>query len=114
VKNAYANRRPVVNAYLVRERDRRRFRELMAVALVILPVASGLLAYTWIHLEVMRIGYRIDRLERELEELNQLERQLRLEAAYLASPQRVAARAVHELGMRRPRVEQVVVLEEVP
>ncbi len=54
MRNAYAVRRPVANAYLVRERDRRRLRELAVVLLVVLSLGGGLLAYTWIHLEVLR------------------------------------------------------------
>ncbi len=66
LRNAYAFTRPVANSYLVRERDRRRVRELALVLLVVLCLGGGLLAYTWIHLEVTRTGYRIDKLEREL------------------------------------------------
>jgi cell division protein FtsL len=104
----------VVNTYLVRERDRRRQRELAVVLLSVLCLGGGLLAYTWIHLEVLRTGYRIDALERELTELTQTERQLRLEAAYLASPSRVEQRAVSELTMQSPALEQMVFWEELP
>jgi cell division protein FtsL len=41
-----------------------------------------------------------------------VERQLRLEAAYLGNPERVAARAREELGLDEPRIEQVLFLEE--
>jgi cell division protein FtsL len=114
LRNAYAFRRPVVNTYLVRERDRRRQRELAVVLLSVLCLGGGLLAYTWIHLEVLRTGYRIEALERELTELTQTERQLRLEAAYLASPSRVEQRAVRELAMQSPALEQMVFWEELP
>lgn len=114
MRNAYAFRRPVVNTYLVRERDRRRQRELALVLLVVLCLGGGLLAYTWIHLEVLRTGYRIDSLERELGELTKQERQLRLEASYLASPSQVERRAVSELGMQLPALEQVIFWEELP
>lgn len=114
MRNAYAFRRPVVNTYLVRERDRRRQRELAVVLLSVLCLGGGLLAYTWIHLEVLRTGYRIDALERELTELTQTERQLRLEAAYLASPSRIEQRAVSELTMQSPALEQMVFWEELP
>ena len=93
MRNAYAFTRPVANSYLVRERDRRLLRELALVLLVVLCLGGGLLAYTGIHLEVTRTGYRIDRLERELEERTREERRLRLEAAYLASPTQVEKRA---------------------
>jgi cell division protein FtsL len=104
LRNAYAFTRPVANSYLVRERDRRLLRELALVLLVVLCLGGGLLAYTGIHLEVTRTGYRIDKLEREL----------RLEAAYLASPTQIEKRAVAELGMQSPALEQVVFWEELP
>jgi cell division protein FtsL len=114
LRNAYAFTRPVVNTYLVRERDRRRLRELALVLLLVVCLGGGLLAYTWIHLEVTTTGYRIDKLERELAERTRLERQLRLEAAYLAGPSQIERRAVAELGMRAPALEQMVFWEELP
>ena len=114
MRNAYALRRPVVNTYLVRERDRRRWRELALVLLVVLSLGGGLLSYTWIQLEATRTGYQIDKLERELTEQSRQERELRLEATYLASPSRIEARAVGELHMQPPALEQVVFWEELP
>jgi cell division protein FtsL len=114
LRNAYAFTRPVANSYLVRERDRRLLRELALVLLVVLCLGGGLLAYTGIHLEVTRTGYRIDKLERELEESTREERRLRLQAAYLASPTQIEKRAVAELGMQPPALEQVVFWEELP
>ncbi len=113
MRSAYAFRRPVRNAYLVRERDRRLARELAVVLVVVVALGGGLLAYTWIHLESLRTGYRIDVLERELRDLSQIERQLQLEASYLASPQRIEERAVRELGMQPPVLDQVVFWEEM-
>jgi cell division protein FtsL len=114
LKSAYAFTRPVANTYLVRERDRRRQRELAVVLLAVVCLGGGLLAYTWIHLEVLRTGYRIDALEKELTQLTREERQLRLEATYLASPPRIERRAVTELGMQAPTLEQVIFWEELP
>lgn len=114
MRNAYAFTRPVVNTYLVRERDRRRFRELALVLLVVVSLGGGLLAYTWIHLEVLRTGYSINTLEHELTELTREERQLQLEATHLASPPQIERRAVQELGMQPPTLEQVVFWEELP
>ncbi len=110
--SAYAVRRPVVNAYLVRERDRRRLRELLLVLAAVLPLGAGLLLYTWLQLETLRTGYRTEELERRVHRLEQVERQLRLEAAHLAQPRRIAERARRELGLAEPDVEQVLFLEE--
>jgi cell division protein FtsL len=114
LRSAYAFTRPVANAYLVRERDRRRVRELALVLLAVLVLGSALLAYTWIHLEVTRTGYTIDKLEKELAESTREERKLRLEAAYLANPSQVERRAVSELRMQPPAMEQVIFWEELP
>ena len=113
MKSAYSVRRPVVNSYLVRERDRRRLRELGLVLLTLLPLGGALLIYIWVQLEAVRTGYRIDALERRLHALGQSERQLRLEASYLASPERIGRRAAAELGMAPPRLEQMVFAEEL-
>ncbi len=111
MRGAYVVHRPVVNAYLVRERDRKRLRELLWVLLLILPIAGGLLIDIWVHLQVIRTGYRVNQLERQLDDLAQQERRLRLEASYLSSPQRVEARAIEELGMIEPRPEQLIYVE---
>ena len=80
---------------------------------IVVCLGGSLLAYTWIHLEVMRTGYRIDRLERGLTDLEREERELRLQAAHLGSPGMVESRAVSELGMQPPSLEQVVFWEEL-
>lgn len=113
MRSTYALRRPVANTYLVRERDRRLARELGVVLATVLLLGGGLAAYTWIHLEALRTGYRINTLEREQQELSRIERQLRLEASYLASPQRIEQRSTSELGMAQPTLDQVVFWEEL-
>jgi cell division protein FtsL len=112
MRGAYAVRRPVVNAYLVRERDRRRLRELAWVIVAVLPLGSALIAYTWMQHQTLVVSYKIERLERQKHELGQRERQLRLEAAHLAHPGLLAERAGKELGLQPPAVEQVIFLEE--
>lgn len=111
MRGEYAIRRPVVNAYLVRERDRKRLRELLLVALLVLPLGLGLLADIWIHMRVIESSYRLSQLEYTLRELERKERRLRLEASYLASPQRVEALAVDQLGMVEPAPEQLLFVE---
>lgn len=110
----YSFRRSVDNAYLVRERDRRRRRELILVVAALVPLALGLLTYTWVHQEVLATGYRINELERRLEELTRRERELRLEAAYLASPGRIEERAAAELGMAQPTLAATIFWQELP
>ncbi len=55
LRNAYALRRPVANTYLVRERDRRRTRELLLVLMmVVLARRRRWSTYIWIHLQVLK------------------------------------------------------------
>jgi cell division protein FtsL len=113
MSSPYLVRRVVVNAYLVRERDRRRLRELAGVVAAVLPVSLALVAIIWVQVEILRTGYRIHDLERQLDALTRQERTLRLEASYLASPQRVERRAVEELGMQPPDLDQILFAEEL-
>ena len=108
LKTPYLLPRPPRNRYLVRQRDRRRMRELVRVGVAILVVGLALLGYTWLHLELLGSGYRVEGLERQLRELERRERHLRLEEAYLASPPRVEVRASKELGMRPPELDQLL------
>ena len=112
MKTPFVIRRPVVNAYLVRERDRRRLHELAAVLLVAVPVTLLLIFYSWIHLDLLRTGYRIDTLERRLHALEQEERHLRLQIAEQASPSRIEQRARDELGMEVPGLENLIFVHE--
>ncbi len=108
MRREYAVRRPILNTYLVRERDRRRLRELALLLAVVLPVSLCALGYVRLHLDVLRTGYEVDRLERRLRRLQRRDRELELEAAYLASPARLESRAYEQLGMRYPELGDMV------
>ena len=108
----YAEGRPVENFYLVRERDRRRLRELVILVFGLAPVAIALLGYTWIHLEVRKSGYRIQQLEERLVDLRREERRKNLESAYLSSPQRVEEAAAEQLGMVEVSLDQMIFVDE--
>jgi hypothetical protein len=104
----------VINEYLVRERDRRRLRELVVVLLAILPVGLSLLGYVWVHVEVIRVGYRVHDLEGVLDDRRRYERSLEMEATHLSSPRLIERRASEELGMRRPEIDTMVFERELP
>lgn len=113
MRSQYAVHRPVENAFLVRQRDRRLVRELLGVLVTGLILGGGLFAYTWVHIEILRTGYRVDELERRLHTLREAERQWMLEAAHHAHPERVATRAERNLQMVEPSLEQMLFYEEI-
>ncbi|MFQ5349873.1 MAG: hypothetical protein ACE5EG_05455 [Thermoanaerobaculia bacterium] len=99
MRTSYVVRRPVDNRYLVRERDRRRLRELGWVLLAAVPVALMLIGYVWVNLELLRCGYRIHKLEGRLQEQRRALSILELEEAYLTSAARLTERGSElELG----------------
>ncbi len=112
MRGEYVIGRNVDNSYLVRQRDRRRRRELAAVFLALVPVATGMLGYVWLNLKLVNIGYEVDRLEKVLQREQQRERQLWVESAYLSSPERVQSVARERLGMVEAEFEQMVFIGE--
>ena len=113
MRTSYVVRRLVDNRYLVRERDRRRLRELAWVLLVAVPVALVLIGYVWVNLELLRCGYRIHDLEITLEEERRALSLLELEEAYLTGAARLSARGA-ELGLAPPDPGRLLHAEETP
>lgn len=96
---SYAYHRQVENSWLVRERDRRRLRELALVVLAASTVVLALLAYTWLNVRVLETAYNIDELEGMLKDLERQRAALALEEARATALPIVEARAAAELGM---------------
>lgn len=113
MKSAYSLRRPVANVYLVRDRDRRLRRDLLAMLAVALPLSGAVLAYIWLSSQVWNVGYEVLRLERVLEQKLEQERQLTLEAAELSRHERVEASALDELGLAELGPDSVVFAGEL-
>lgn len=95
----YAKKKAIENAHIVRERDRERFRELLAVLLLAAPVALFLLLFTWQNLEVIRLGSRATELRAAREELEKENRDLRLRIQRMTSLGEVEKKAA-QLGLQ--------------
>src|SRR5436305_14941030 len=105
----YAQKKPIENTHIVRERDRRRFRELLAVLALGVPIGLFLLLFTWQNLEVIRLGHEATRLQKQKQEIENANRALQLELDRRTSLGAVEQRAV-DLGFQRtdPRVVVMV------
>ena len=108
----YTVRRPVDNVYLVREPDRRRTRELLALLLSPLPPLAVLFAAVWTNLETFRLGYQIERLQKQKETLAEKQRQLEMERARVSALARVETVARERLGLVTPGRDQVVFVRD--
>lgn len=79
--------------------------------LLALTIVMCLLLYVGGKVHIMRLGYRIEALEREKQELERANRSLRIEASSLAAPARIEEIATKKLGMVRPEKGDVVVVK---
>lgn len=101
MRTTYVIRQPVDNRYLVRERDRRRLRELGWVLLIAVPLALAFIGYVSVNHALLRSGYRIHELEGRLSEVRNELAVLELEEAYQSGAARLAERGA-ALGLGPP------------
>lgn len=109
----YAIRKDVRNNPIVREVDERRHRELwsslgVGVVLVLVVMFSA-----WQHFELIRHGYQLDEVKRQIAAEEDVRQHLRLENETLRAPQRIEKLATERLGMVAPTSDDAVVLERV-
>jgi cell division protein FtsL len=109
----YAIRKDVRNNPIVREVDERRQRELWQSIGVGAVLVVVLLFYGWQHFELLQHGYRLEKMQLERADEQEIGRHLRLELETLKSPQRLHKLATEQLGMIEPGPGDAVVLERV-
>jgi hypothetical protein len=107
----YAQKKPIENSHIVRERDRKRFRELLAVLALGVPIGLFLLLFTWQNLEVIRLGHEATRLQKQKQEIENANRALQLELDRRTSLGAVEQRAV-DLGFQRTDPRVVVMVQK--
>ena len=89
---------------------RTKLSRLFLFALLMLFLIGGSLFYVWSRIQVIRLGYEISSALKEGKALTEANKRLRLEIATLKSYARIEKLAVEELGMAKPKPEQVVVI----
>ena len=109
----YAIKKDVRNNPIVREVDEARQRELwksggVAALLVLLVLLSA-----WQHFELLRHGYRLEELQIEKAEQEELGRQYRLEIDTLRAPKRIEMLAIERLHLVPPSSADAIVIERV-
>ena len=89
----YTQKKPIENAHIVRERDRRRFRELLAVLSLGIPIGLFLLLFTWQNLEVIRLGRQATELQQQRKHIEDENKALQLQLDRLTSLDAVEQKA---------------------
>ncbi|MEA2236791.1 MAG: hypothetical protein QOC81_1515 [Thermoanaerobaculia bacterium] len=106
----YAQKKPIENSHIVRERDRKRFRELLAVLGLGVPLGAFLLLFTWQNLEVIRLGHEATRLQKQKQEIENTNKALQLDLDRRTSLSAVEQRAT-DLGFQRTDPRAVVMVQ---
>lgn len=81
-------------------------KKVILLSLVLLTVIIGL-SLTFLSVQLVIKGYKIDSIKQELGTLQRENEQLQLEVARLKAPERVARVATARLGMVEPQTEQI-------
>ncbi len=79
--------------------------------LAILLIIAALILYVGGKVQIVRLGYQIEALERQKKDLERANASLRIEATSLASSARIEEIAVKKLGMIRPPKDNIVVVK---
>ncbi len=77
---------------------------------VLLALALGAV---WEKMDIYRTGYAIERFQERKKQVQQEQQTLKLELARLTAPDRIERVAASQLGMTRPRYNQVVLVQSV-
>lgn len=106
----YTQKKPIENLHIVRERDRQRFRELLAVLSLGVPIGLFLLLFTWQNLEVIRLGREATRLQQVRQEISEENKRLRDALDRLTALDSVEKQAV-KLGFQPTDAKDIVMVE---
>ncbi|HEX7828424.1 MAG TPA: hypothetical protein VF787_02150 [Thermoanaerobaculia bacterium] len=107
----YAQKKPIDNTHIVREKDRQRNRELLAVLSLGVPIGFFLLVFAWQNLEVIRLGREATQLQKTLKEQETAHKQLQAELDRLTSFDAVE-KQVAKLGFEAARPAAIVMVEK--
>ena len=109
----YAIKKDVRNNPIIREVDEARQRQLWRSMVIGVFLAVVLLFSAWQHFELVRHGYRIERMQQERAAEEEINRQLRLEIETLRAPRRIEKIATEQLHLVAPGRDQAIVIERV-
>src|ERR687891_2007301 len=91
-------------------RRRQRWRHVGTVALLVVGLVGVALLHVWLRLQVVHMGYVLSTTTKLQNQLEQENRELKVELATLTSPDRLEAMSRTRLGLTPPEKGQVIVL----
>lgn len=113
MRDMYAQKKSIDNTHIVRERDRKRHRELLAVLSLGLPIGLFLLLFTWQNLEVIRLGHEATRLQKQAKDLESGNKSLQLQLDRMTGFDSVERQAA-QLGFTAAEPAAIVMVAATP
>jgi hypothetical protein len=107
----YAQKKSIDNTHIVREKDRQRNRELLAVLSLGVPIGFFLLVFAWQNLEVIRLGREATQLQKVLKDRETSHKRLQGELDRLTSFDAVEEQAA-KLGFEPAPPTSIVMVEK--
>jgi cell division protein FtsL len=109
----WAIKKDVRNNPIVREIDRERYREMWRSAWIGAFLVLVLLFTVWQQFELLQYGYRMELMQQQRADEEEIQRHLRLEIESLRSPERIERVSREELQMVTPGPGDTAVIERV-
>ena len=109
----YAIKKDIRNNPIVREVDQARVKEMWRSASVGALLVVMLLYSAWQHFELIRYGYRIEQMQQQRADEEQINRHLKLSIQTLTRPDRIEQLASSRLKMVAPTATDTYILERV-
>jgi hypothetical protein len=101
------------NSRLVKVEDPGRNREMKQFGTALAVLFLLVFTYAWQHFRAIEYGYQIESAKRELNNLTEMNRALRLEDASLRDPERIDLMA-RRMGLVPPEPGQVIRMDTAP
>ena len=95
------------NSRIVKADDPERRREMRSFTIVMTVFFCLTMVYVWQHFSAIEVGYKVEAQKKQVEQMREDNRQLRLTEAQLSDPGRIDHIA-KELGLNEPLPGQVV------
>jgi cell division protein FtsL len=99
--------KPIDNTRLVKVEDPQRQREMKQFSIAMCCLFLLVMTYAWQHFKAIEYGYKIEALKNQRDAMAELNRNYRLEAVTLRSPERID-RLARQYGMQPPQAGQII------
>lgn len=80
------------------------------LAIMLFLVLGAGVSHVWVNFKRTQVGYALSELKKEALRIEEYNRKLKLEIAFLKSPEHLETKAVKEFGLKHPLPEQIVYL----